>query len=93
MAAFFYAHVGATAAVYKIVRRMTRLVCPRSFAGLSRRSRVSILAAAKPRAGCSHRPNTRMKGMAKIKVAQPVVELAGDEMARLMWSFIKNKLI
>ena len=31
--------------------------------------------------------------MPKIKVAQPVVELDGDEMARIMWSFIKNKLI
>ena len=31
--------------------------------------------------------------MAKIKVAHPVVELDGDEMARIMWSFIKNKLI
>jgi isocitrate dehydrogenase len=34
-----------------------------------------------------------MNLMAKIKVAQPVVELDGDEMARIMWSFIKNKLI
>ena len=25
--------------------------------------------------------------MAKIKVAHPVVELDGDEMARIMWSF------
>jgi isocitrate dehydrogenase len=31
--------------------------------------------------------------MAKIKVANPIVELDGDEMARIMWSFIKNKLI
>jgi isocitrate dehydrogenase len=31
--------------------------------------------------------------MAKIKVANPVVELDGDEMARIMWCFIKNKLI
>ena len=31
--------------------------------------------------------------MAKIKVTNPVVELDGDEMARVMWSFIKNKLI
>ena len=31
--------------------------------------------------------------MAKIKVANPVVELDGDEMARIMWSLIKNKLI
>ncbi|HEV2300590.1 MAG TPA: NADP-dependent isocitrate dehydrogenase, partial [Stellaceae bacterium] len=31
--------------------------------------------------------------MARIKVAQPVVELDGDEMTRIIWSFIKNKLI
>ena len=31
--------------------------------------------------------------MAKIKVTNPVVELDGDEMTRIMWSFIKNKLI
>jgi isocitrate dehydrogenase len=31
--------------------------------------------------------------VAKIKVANPVVELDGDEMARIMCSFIKNKLI
>jgi isocitrate dehydrogenase len=31
--------------------------------------------------------------MARIKVARPVVELDGDEMARIMWRFIKNKLI
>src|SRR5262245_8245683 len=31
--------------------------------------------------------------MAKIKVENPVVELDGDEMARIMWAFIKNKLI
>ena len=31
--------------------------------------------------------------MAKIKVANPVVELNGDEMARIMWSFVKNTLM
>jgi len=31
--------------------------------------------------------------MAKIKMATPIVDLDGDEMARIMWSFIKNKLI
>jgi len=31
--------------------------------------------------------------MAKIKVKNPVVELDGDEMTRIMWSFIKKKLI
>ncbi|MFN8791388.1 MAG: NADP-dependent isocitrate dehydrogenase [Bdellovibrionales bacterium] len=31
--------------------------------------------------------------MKKIKVANPVVELDGDEMTRIIWSFIKTKLI
>ena len=31
--------------------------------------------------------------MARIKVLRPVVELDGDEMARIMWRFIKNTLI
>jgi isocitrate dehydrogenase len=34
-----------------------------------------------------------MMSMPKIKVKNPVVELDGDEMTRIMWSFIKNKLI
>ena len=31
--------------------------------------------------------------MAKIKVKNPVAELDGDEMTRIIWEFIKNKLI
>lgn len=31
--------------------------------------------------------------MTKIKVANPVVELDGDEMTRVIWKFIKDKLI
>ncbi|MDZ5648158.1 MULTISPECIES: NADP-dependent isocitrate dehydrogenase [Nitrospirillum] len=31
--------------------------------------------------------------MQKIKVANPVVELDGDEMTRIIWQFIKDKLI
>lgn len=31
--------------------------------------------------------------MAKIKVANPVVDLDGDEMTRIIWDFIKEKLI
>jgi isocitrate dehydrogenase len=31
--------------------------------------------------------------MAKIKVATPVVEMDGDEMTRIIWGFIKDKLI
>ncbi|MFQ5775250.1 MAG: isocitrate/isopropylmalate family dehydrogenase, partial [Kiloniellaceae bacterium] len=31
--------------------------------------------------------------MAKIKVRNPVVELDGDEMTRIIWAMIKDKLI
>jgi len=31
--------------------------------------------------------------MEKIKVANPVVDLDGDEMTRIIWQFIKDKLI
>ena len=31
--------------------------------------------------------------MSKIKVANPIVELDGDEMTRIIWAFIKEKLI
>ncbi len=31
--------------------------------------------------------------MAKIKVANPVVDLDGDEMTRIIWKMIKDKLI
>jgi isocitrate dehydrogenase len=39
------------------------------------------------------RQDARIRSMPRIKVAQPVVELDGDEMARIMWGFIKSKLI
>ena len=31
--------------------------------------------------------------VAKIKVDNPVVELDGDEMTRIIWQFIKDRLI
>src|ERR1039458_422019 len=31
--------------------------------------------------------------MSKIKVANPVVELDGDEMTRIIWQFIRDELI
>ena len=31
--------------------------------------------------------------MSKIKVDNPIVELDGDEMTRIIWQFIKDKLI
>ena len=33
------------------------------------------------------------KYMSKIKVNTPLVEIDGDEMTRIIWQFIKNKLI
>jgi hypothetical protein len=33
------------------------------------------------------------KNMSKIKVQNPIVELDGDEMTRIIWKFIKEKLI
>src|SRR5919205_1320447 len=36
---------------------------------------------------------TRARIMAKIKVENPVVELDGDEMTRIIWQLIKDKLI
>ena len=35
----------------------------------------------------------RVRTMAKIKVANPVVDLDGDEMTRIIWQLIKDKLI
>ena len=31
--------------------------------------------------------------MAKVKVLNPVVELDGDEMTRIIWDYIKKKLV
>jgi isocitrate dehydrogenase len=37
--------------------------------------------------------NKAFTAMAKIKVKNPVVEMDGDEMTRIIWQFIKDKLI
>ena len=31
--------------------------------------------------------------MGKIKVANPIVEIDGDEMTRIIWQMIKDKLV
>src|SRR5690606_30760856 len=38
-------------------------------------------------------PIRKNRTMAKIKVANPVVEMDGDEMTRIIWQLIKDKLI
>ena len=35
----------------------------------------------------------QLAAMAKIKVKNPVVEMDGDEMTRIIWQFIKDKLV
>jgi isocitrate dehydrogenase len=54
-----------------------------------------------PPPGCLGRARIRpsdfyekgFRAMAKIKVTNPVVELDGDEMTRIIWQYIKDKLI
>ena len=41
----------------------------------------------------AHRPQLHHPLHAKIKVHNPVVELDGDEMTRVIWSFIRDQLI
>src|ERR1700740_2575637 len=41
----------------------------------------------------AHRSRKASSVMAKIKVTNPVVELDGDEMTRIIWKYIKDKLI
>jgi isocitrate dehydrogenase len=45
--------------------------------------------------GVSQPDSSQMRGlsMEKIKVAHPIVELDGDEMTRIIWKYIKDKLI
>src|ERR1700682_257752 len=38
-------------------------------------------------------PRPILGGVEKIKVANPIVELDGDEMTRIIWAMIKEKLI
>src|SRR5690606_30678630 len=60
-------------------------------------SATCMLACVRVRAGsAAGRPATRQRQvvqMAKIKVRNPVVELDGDEMTRIIWEFIKQQLI
>src|SRR5215207_4403236 len=39
------------------------------------------------------KPFGELPHMSKIKVANPVVDLDGDEMTRIIWEYIKEKLI
>src|SRR5690606_38357007 len=41
----------------------------------------------------THQIRKNKKDMAKIKVQNPIVELDGDEMTRVIWAMIKEQLI
>ena len=70
-------------------RRLTALR-PGSLAKASAR----VVSACPPRQRTTvHRRTREVAPMAKIKVANPIVEMDGDEMTRIIWQFIKDKLI
>ncbi|GFY83131.1 isocitrate/isopropylmalate dehydrogenase family protein [Actinidia rufa] len=64
---------------------------PKLFAGVFFRNRVSI--SSNHFANASLRCFASSTAMEKIKVQNPIVEMDGDEMARVMWWWIKEKLI
>ena len=45
------------------------------------------------RSGQGARPHVVDRPMAKINVKNPIVEMDGDEMTRIIWRLIKDKLI
>src|SRR3954467_6913000 len=62
-------------------------------AGVRVRSPTPDRAVAAGRAPLASAPELQETHMAKIKVKTPVVEIDGDEMTRIIWQFIKDKLI
>src|SRR3954449_6772702 len=62
-------------------------------AGVRVRSHTPDRAVASGRAPLASAPELQETHMAKITVKTPVVELDGDEMTRIIWQFIKDKLI
>ncbi|XP_032375620.1 isocitrate dehydrogenase [NADP], mitochondrial-like [Etheostoma spectabile] len=45
-----------------------------------------------PAAVCYHRRQQRNYATKRIKVDKPVVEMDGDEMTRIIWEFIKERV-
>src|SRR3954466_5124162 len=52
-----------------------------------------LIPSAPPSRGPATRTGKREAPMAKIKVKKPVVELDGDEMTRIIWQWIRERLI
>jgi isocitrate dehydrogenase len=56
-------------------------------------SRTGCPSGSSPHASAPHDHEEQVTQMAKIKVQNPIVELDGDEMTRIIWDFIKQQLI
>ncbi|XP_029983711.1 isocitrate dehydrogenase [NADP], mitochondrial-like [Sphaeramia orbicularis] len=68
----------------------------KALSGVTRRAASALKqnpAVFSPAAVCLHRQQHRDYATKRIKVDQPVVEMDGDEMTRIIWEFIKEKLI
>ena len=65
----------------------------RALDGCHRRADSGTTLAAQPRHGRVARQIASPRRWPKIKVKNPIVELDGDEMTRIIWSFIKEQLI
>src|SRR6266851_7190649 len=87
--------------------KSTSYVFPPSLLCSRRSSRVAIIAPTQERKACSFRGRNGRKvappdpfqsetagaSVAKIKVKNPIVEMDGDEMTRIIWRTIREKLI
>src|SRR5436305_10668307 len=67
-------------------------------ASAERRAGAACQQPLRPPSGRLYGPNSKVRAerlplMAKIKVANPVVDIDGDEMTRIIWQWIKDKLI
>ncbi|KAB1209146.1 Isocitrate dehydrogenase [NADP], chloroplastic/mitochondrial [Morella rubra] len=65
----------------------------RLFDGVHRGSRVSFASFSTRFAHASLRSCASSAGFDRVRVQNPIVEMDGDEMARIMWRMIKDKLI
>lgn len=74
----------------------TRTALSRSlYSGIARPVRVpaSQFASTPASFGSAFTQTRKMAGFKKIKVKNPVVELDGDEMTRIIWKDIKDKVL
>jgi isocitrate dehydrogenase len=78
----------------RVIRRLSFPIVARPASGAEPGRRVAVCGVAP---SCYHALDSlkarRASAMAKIKVDNPVVEMDGDEMTRIIWQLIKDRLI